>query len=194
MAITGNAFDVNTQGQKVFQIFFDFLIPFTIRQTVELRKLYRVITVQDQAKVIVEICSIDQQVHSLRRINSKNRWPQKIVVEEVFQTSFRVTTFTTNLCDGMAFYNPFFKPDESIASGYSRILPDKQKSTGFALIALLKVLNPPFYTVRTSAAPTSLFLRFPMNKKRELKRISIPLDQTLAAIGLQPFLPTIFCY
>jgi hypothetical protein len=57
---------------------------------------------------------------------------------------------------------------------------------------LLALLTAPFYRIRTSTAPTRLFLLFAINKKRELKPISIPLWQIFTWYGVEPLFTNYF--
>jgi hypothetical protein len=57
---------------------------------------------------------------------------------------------------------------------------------------LLALLTAPFYRIRTSTAPTRLFLLFAINKKRELKPISIPLWQIFTWCGVEPLFTNYF--
>jgi hypothetical protein len=96
------------------------------------------------------------------------------------------------LLDRSPFTNPLFEPDKAVIGCNSRIVPCKQQAAVLAFIALLALLTAPFYRIRTSTAPTRLFLLFAINKKRELKPISIPLWQIFTWYGVEPLFTNYF--
>jgi hypothetical protein len=71
MTIAGNAFNLESKGNKIEQIFFELLIPLPIAEPVELGILDSIIPVKDQTEIITEVSAVYQQVQPLRGADNK---------------------------------------------------------------------------------------------------------------------------
>jgi hypothetical protein len=68
MTITGDGLNLNTNGQQIFQVFLQLLIPFSATETIELGKLNGVVSIQNQTQVVGEISAVNDQVYTLRGV------------------------------------------------------------------------------------------------------------------------------
>jgi len=151
MTITGDAFDLNAELWQVFQVFLKLFVPFAISKPVKLSELDRVVPVEDQAQVIVEISSVDQKVDTLGWVNTKDRLFGQTIVQITDQCPCRITTLFADLFDGLPADNPIFEPNEFVLVAYPCMFPDKQQTTCLTLITLLPVLLAPFNNISALA-------------------------------------------
>ena len=143
MTITGDGLNLNTKGQQIFQVFFQLLIPFSTTETVELGKLDGVVPIQNQTQVVGEISAVNDQVYTLRGINTQHRRLFQIAFEQPLDGTFTVPCENNQLLQCLLADNPLFKPYKLVGLGHRWIRTGKKNPALFAFISLLAALLSP---------------------------------------------------
>lgn len=119
------------------------------------------------------------------------RMSQKIL-EQPFQCGYALTTVLDQITVCESFNDPLSKPGQLVRPGYIWVKCSKEYTTILAFKALFAILPSPFYRIKKTAGPTTLFLKFSSTNKSLMKLVSLNSHQLLDTKGSERNLPTIF--
>lgn len=112
MTIAGNACNLYPYSFQLFKIFPDFFVAFPVGESVHLSILDVVIIVQDQAQIIFEVGSVNDQVCCLLAAYLKARCLAQILFEQSLQGASTGSFLFAQININLSLQYPFAKPNK----------------------------------------------------------------------------------